>query len=209
MSVVQIGTSRITVVPVIRGLLSERDKVREMVMGAIPQAIAVSISKEELAGLKNMDEDLEYDMSEVETLYSDVLSGFGEVALPPPCFSVALEMSEKLAVPILPIDMNEELYSATYCTTVGTLDLIRESLFLKRLRKRLMRCASPDEFVITWDSLINRSKGFSLLAAEREEHMAGVLKRLSRKYSEVVAIIELERVEGVLSHLEGNSSEKG
>ncbi|HUV24408.1 MAG TPA: hypothetical protein VMW26_03160 [Methanomassiliicoccales archaeon] len=209
MSVVQIGTSRLTVVPVIRGLLSEGDKVREAVMGATPQAIAVSISKEELAGLKNMDEDLEYDMSEVETLYSDVLSGFGEVTLPPPCFSVALEMSEELDVPVLPIDMNEELYSATYCTLVGTVDLIRESLSLKRLRKKLMRCTTPDEFVITWDSLINRSKGFSLLAAEREEHMAGVLKRLSRKYSEVVAVIELERTKGVLSHLKGNSSENG
>jgi pheromone shutdown protein TraB len=207
MRVVQIGTSRLSVVPVIRGLLSEGDRVRAALMEATPQAIAVSISKEELAGLKNMDEDLEYDMSEVETLYSDVLSGFGEVALPPPCFSVALEMSKELDLPILPIDMNEELYSATYCTLVGTVDLIRESLFMKKLRKKLMRCKTPDEFVITWDSLINRSKGFSLLAAEREEHMAGVLKRMSRKYSEVVTFIERERVDGVLSHLKGNSSE--
>lgn len=204
MSSVQIGTTRLTVVSVIRGLLSEETKVQEAVMGAIPEAIAVSISKEELAGLRNMDEDLEYDMSDIETLYSDVLSGFGEVTLPPPCFSVALELSEELGVPILPIDMNEELYSATYCTLVGAVDLIRESLFLKKLRKKLMRCTTPADFVITWDSLINRSKGFSLLSAEREEHMAGVLKRLSRKYDDVVAVIELERVEGVLSHLTGN-----
>ena len=193
MSVVQIGTSRLTVVPVIRGLLSEGDKVREAVMGATPQAIAVSISKEELAGLKNMDEDLEYDMSEVETLYSDVLSGFGEVTLPPPCFSVALEMSEELDVPVLPIDMNEELFSDRYCELIGGMELVKESFFTHHLAKKKFNLENAEAFVLDYERKVNGGRGIQSLNAEREAHMVGTLKGLASHHQDVLCVIELER----------------
>lgn len=206
MRTVRRGNSVITVIPVIRGLVTEGERVLGAARESDPQAIAVSISREELSALRNLGDDIDYEMSEIETIFSDLLGRYGEVTLPPPCFSAALQAAEEIGVPLLPIDMNEELYSVTYVTMVGTLDLFKESLSVKRLRRKLSGCESPQEFVLKWDSLINKSKGFSQLSSERERHMAGVLARIARRYERVVAFIELERIDGVCWRLEGSSS---
>ena len=198
----------ITLVPVIRGLVSEGERVLEIAKQLRPKAMAISISKEELSALRNVGEDLDYEMSEIETAYSDLLGKYGEVALPPPCFSGALQAADELGIPVLPVDMNEEQYSATYVAVVGTLDLFKESLSIRRLRKKLSRCKTPDEFVIRWDALVNGSKGFDQLSSERERHMAGVLARMARRYDDLLAFIELDRAEGVAWRLQEPSLDK-
>jgi hypothetical protein len=206
MNVIERGDSRITILPVIRGLVSESNRVFDAAMRMGPEAIAVSISKEELSAMRNVGNEIDYEMSEIETVYSDLLERFGEVALPPPCFSAALQVSEELGIPILPVDMNEELYSVTYVTLVGTMDLFKESLSIKRLKRKLSRCEDPEEFILEWDALTNRSRGFDRLSSERERHMAGVLARMARRYHDILAIIELERSKGVVWRLESSPS---
>ncbi|MFP4545864.1 MAG: hypothetical protein ACLFPN_03330 [Methanomassiliicoccales archaeon] len=198
----EVNGSRVRILPCIKGLVSEGERVREAVENLNPDVLAISIGREELSGLRELEEDFEYEMSGIERAYADGLSEFGEVVLPPPCYTSALETAEGMGIPIIPIDMNEELYSATYCVSVGTADLIKESFLSKRVEKLRFDLSSPGEFVMDWDRRVNRSKGFSSLQAKREDHMAKVLRRMSKRYRNILAVVELERSEGVLSSLD-------
>ena len=200
MKVIQIGGSWLHLLPVVKGLVSEEDKVREAFDSVEPEVVGISISKEELAGLRQYDGG-EVEMSDIEECYAKFLSSFGDVRLPPPCYTRALRLADERDIPIIPLDMNEELFSATYCVTVGTMDLIKESVFVKRLRRMKFKADSPFDFVLDWDKRVNRTKGFSELQRQREQHMASVVKMLVSKYGKVLAIIEYERWDGVVDRL--------
>jgi hypothetical protein len=192
-----LGDSRLHMLPVIKGLVSEAERVRAVFKEIKPEALAASISREELAGLRAVSGEEEYEMSDIEWYYAQHLSRFGEVRLPPPCFLTAQQLADGEEIPIIPLDMNEDLYSAAYCTTVGTLDILRESFMVRRMKKIRFDLSSAEDFVIDWDSRVNRSKGFRGLQKEREEHMTKILARLARKYDTILAVIELERAEGI------------
>lgn len=202
MRTIDIRGSIITILPVVKGLVSEVERVRGAVEGLSPDVIAVSISKEELATLKQLEGEEEYDLSEVDLLYAELLSKFGEVSLPPPCFLAALQIADERSLPIIPLDMNEELFSATYVTTVRTTDLMKESFFIRRIKRVSFDQSSPTNLAIDWDRRLHRPKGFQILHRMREEHMAGVMSRLARRYSNIFAVVECERAEGVLEILE-------
>jgi len=197
MRTLRVGGSQVHILPAIKGLVSEAESVRNAFEDMAPNAVAVSVSKEELAGLRSVNGEEEYEMSDIEWCYAQYLSQFGEVRLPPPCYLAAQQLADEKRVPIIPLDMNEELYSAAYCTTVGTLDVLRESFMVKRIRRIRFDRSSAEDFVLDWDSRVNRSRGFRKLQMEREEHMARIITSMSRKYDEILAVVELERAEGL------------
>jgi pheromone shutdown protein TraB len=69
------------------------------------------------------------------------------------------------------------------------------------LKKKNFKAETARDFVLAWDKAVNSMKGFRNLENKREEHMASQLTRLSKKYSSVLAILELERTEGILQRL--------
>ncbi|MGB2825786.1 MAG: hypothetical protein WBC49_04020, partial [Thermoplasmata archaeon] len=58
-----VGDSSVHILPVIRGLTSEISTVREAFASVNPEAVAVSISKEEVDGLRNLPADFEPELS--------------------------------------------------------------------------------------------------------------------------------------------------
>lgn len=75
----------IHVLSVIKGLKSETEKVRKAFEETKPDVVAISLSREEVEGLKNIPDDYEPELSRYEEIYAEGLSRFGEVAAPPPC----------------------------------------------------------------------------------------------------------------------------
>ncbi len=199
---IELNNSKIFILPVIRGLISEERVVLEAFEKTSPDVVAISISKEELGGLKEVRGDEEYELNAVEMVYAKRLSEFGEVSLPPPCFLITLRVCEEENIPIIPLDMNEEIYSETYCCTVGTLDLLRESFLSKRMDRIKFDLCSPKRFILDWDERVNGTKGFRELQRRREEHMARVIEGLSRHYQNILCVVELERCDGLISSLE-------
>lgn len=198
----------IHIVPVIRGLESEVEVVRSAFDEIAPDAVAVSISKEELAGLRELRGDEEFELSSMEMAYADQLSNFGVVRMPPPCFLAALQLCLENEIPIVPLDMNEELYTDTYCEVVGTLDILKESMMAKRVHKVKFSLESPETFVRDWDARINRSRGFRTLQESREEHMARAVMNLTKRFRRAMVVLEVERVEGTISRLESNADNR-
>lgn len=201
MRTIELGTSRIAVLPVVKGLVSEADEVSNAFSEVRPEAIAVSISREELEALRNREDYDRYEPSDLEIIYQAFLERWGEVRIPPPAFVRAMDIAEREGCPIVPLDMNDQVYTETYCDKVSTIDMIRESLFARRATGKRYDLSSPAAFAISWDRRVNVS-GFRELEDARERHMAGVLRTMSRRYRIVLAVIEVERCDGVLAQVD-------
>jgi hypothetical protein len=203
MSGVTIARDRCTihVVGVIKGLKSETDKVREAFDDVNPDKIAISLSPEELEGLRNIPEDYEPELSRYEEIYADGLSKFGEVAAPPPCYVATLELAEHSKIPVIPVDMNEQEYSDLYCAVVPGTTLFRHSTRTWILKRRSFSNDSPEAFVKAWDKVVNGLDAFRIIEERRAQSMAKGIRDACKDSRELLAIIELERTEDVISLL--------
>jgi hypothetical protein len=207
MRTIELGTSRIALLPVVKGLVSEAEAVSAAFADFRPEAIAVSISREELDALRKREDYELYEPSDLEIIYQAFLERFGDVRIPPPAFVRAMELADLEGTAIVPLDMNDEVYTEVYCGKVRTSDMIRESFFAKRATGKQYDLTSPAAFAVSWDRRVNRA-GFRALEEAREEHMAKVLRVLAKRYRSVLAVIECERCEGIAAKLEtgGESS---
>jgi len=199
---VDLNGATIRILPVVKGLVSEEEVVTEAMRSFSPDAVGISISKEDLAGLRRKEDYDRYEPSVLEVAYGNCLAAFGKVRIPPPCYVRALDLCYEGGVHIIPIDMNEEEYSEAYCENVGALDLMKESFFSKGADRKKFDFSSPAEFAIDWDRKVNRSKGFRTLVRMRERHMAEVLAAMTGKYKKILAVVECERAKGIEEALE-------
>ena len=109
MKQIKIENSIVTILSTVKGLVSDSELVKNAVNAISPDVIAVSISKEELAGLKDMEPTDEVELNDIELVYAAMLEEFGEVATPSPYLITALNTAVSQNIPILPIDMNLSL----------------------------------------------------------------------------------------------------
>jgi pheromone shutdown protein TraB len=199
---VEVNGSRVHVLGVVKGLVSEEEKVESAIANLSPDVIGLSVSKEQLAALRSPDAWAEYELSPLESAYKTLMQEFGEVRLPSPAFVKALEIAESSKVPVIPIDMNDNDYTEVYCQKVGAMDLVREGAFSKSVKRRKFDGASPESLAIDWDRRVNKAKGFRKLEAERERHMARALVKLCSRYRNVLALVDCERADGVIGQLD-------
>ncbi len=201
---VEVKGSRVHVLGVVKGLVSEEGKVESAIANLSPDVIGLSVSKEQLAALRSPEAWDEYELSPLESAYKTLMQEFGEVRLPSPAFVKALEIAESSKVPVIPIDMNDNDYTEVYCQKVGAMDLVREGAFSKSVKRRKFDGASPESLAIDWDRRVNKAKGFRKLEAERERHMARALVKLCSRYRTVLALVDCERADGVIGRLDGS-----
>ena len=198
---VEVDGSAVHVLGVVKGLVSEEAKVTKAVGEVGPQAIGISVSKEQLAALRSPEAWQEYELSPLESAYQQLMASFGEVRLPSPAYVKAMQMAESSSTPLIPIDMNDAEYTERYCDHVKALDLVREGAFGRGVRRRSFDGDSPEALAKDWDRRVNRAKGFRRLEEARERHMARALERMASRYRRILAVVEVERAEGVARHL--------
>jgi hypothetical protein len=201
MDVVVLGGCRVHVMPVIRGLVSESERVAEAFGELRPEAVALSIGREELEALKAHSGENVPPENVEEEVYVRGLSGFGEVRKPPPCFVAALSACTEGGIPIHPLDMDDEQYSSTYVASVSTVDILLTNVREGRLRKWVSKAAAPADFVREWDAVVNQSAGYRKLVAEREAFLARRIRQLASRYGVLLVLIDVERAKGVLGRL--------
>jgi hypothetical protein len=195
---VSVNGADVYFVDVVRGLKSEADRVKDAIRKTKPEILAMSVSSEEIAGLKEYAKDPhEVEMSRYEELYARNLARFGDVFLPPPCFLAGIEAAENDGVEIVGIDMDDGSHTEAYCALVSGGELFRHTIRFNFLRLRSFRAGTPEEFVKLWDRRVNNLRGFRELERERERHMAEGLRRLSSAGRRMMAIVDAERAEQV------------
>jgi len=196
-----IGGCEVHVLSVIKGLKSETEKVRKAFEEVRPDKVLISLSKEELEGLKNIPEDFDPELTRYEEIYAEGLGRFGEVAAPPPCYVAALELGVHFEVPVVPIDMDEQSYTELYCAVVGGGTLFRHSTRTWVLKRRKFSTDSPEAFVLAWDRAVNNLEGFRMIEAKRAEQMAKATRNAADGAKRMLAVIELERAGDVVKLL--------
>ena len=195
--------STIRFVGVVRGLKSEAEKVAKAFAEFKPELLAMSVSVEEIAGLRDyIKEPYEVEMSRYEELYAKHLSKFGDVFLPPPCFLAGIEEADKAGIEIVAIDMDDDTHSAAYCALVSGRELLRHTTRFNFLKTRGFKAETPEQYAKEWDKRVNNLRGFRELEAEREKFMAkNVFALASRSKKRILIMIDAERSGGFLSHL--------
>jgi len=187
----------IHVLPVIKGLVSEAESVQKAFDTVHPDKVAISVSKEELEGLKNLPDDFEPELSRYEEIYAQGLGRFGKVAAPPPCYVAALELAEHSGVPLVPVDLDEESYTELYCSAVPGSTLFRHSTRTWILKRRNFGAETPEEFVKAWDKAVNRLEGFEIIERKRAEAMARGILNACNGAKHILAVVEFERASDV------------
>jgi len=189
------------ILSVIKGLKSETEKVRKAFEETKPDVVAISLSREEVEGLKNIPDDYEPELSRYDEIYAEGLGRFGEVAAPPPCYVATLELAQHEGIPLIPVDMDEQSYTDLYCAVVPGTALFRHSTRTWLLKRRTFSDDGPEQFVIAWDKAVNNMEGFRLIESKRAEAMAKGIRKACQKSQSVLAVIELERASDVLGIL--------
>ena len=203
MDEVRIGETPVRIMPAVRGLPSETAGVRAAIEAARPSVVALSIGPEELKTLRYYDGGpLEPDNFE-EEIYVAGLSAWETPVKPPPCFAEAIRASDNRHLRVEALDMDELTYTENYVDCVSALEVVFQGRLERRLLKKHFAATTPRDFVLEWDAEVNGSPGFAKLQGRRESFMASRLREISRGGGPVLAVIEVERVRGVLTALRG------
>ncbi len=203
MEEIRLGEASVSLFPSVRGLPSEGSAVKQAIEAAGPDVVALSVSAEELEALRTYrGAKLEPDTAEEEA-YVAGLSAWEEPIMPPPCFTQAARIAAARGIRLEALDLSEEDYTDAYTRNVTTMELLLQGRMETRLLKKRFRVSTPQEFALAWDAEVNRTAGFARLQRERETHMAARLRELARARSRVFAVVEVERVKGVLAALRG------
>jgi len=201
---VTVGDCSVDILPVIKGLVSEYDRVKDAVNDGY-DTFAVSLGKEDIVAVGMRDElKDEQELEDLDHVYLHYLSEFGETGVPSPAFSALVDACNELSVPVAALDMEEEVFSKVYCDTISTFELLKEGRMARKAFKKNFDMSSPETFVKEWDSFVNSPKGFRELCRMRERYMAGRIKVLAKNSKSILAVIETERINGIMSLLEKN-----
>lgn len=191
----------VSLLPAIKGLVSDGSMVKDVIETDDFDCVGLSISKEEITGLRNYECFEEQEIGPLEAAYGRLLVNFGEVMLPPPCFQDAVKKGDEMGIPVIPLDMDDETYTDAFCNSVTVMDMFRESIISKRILKKRFDVSDKESFVMDWDRRVNRPKGFRRLERLREEHIALRISDVATHYKRPLAIVELERAPGVIDVL--------
>jgi len=202
------GQCSIHILPVIKGLVSETESVKKAFETLHPDMVAISLSKEELDGLRNMPDDYEPELTRYEEMYAKGLSKFGDVAAPPPCYVAAIELADHEGIPLVPVDLDEEAYTELYCASVPGSTLFRHSTRTWLLKRRSFKADTPEQFVKAWDKAVNKLEGFDTIEAKRTESIAQGILGASAKSRSLLAVVEIERADDVCKLVDAECSAK-
>jgi hypothetical protein len=198
----EIGKCRVDILPIVKGLVSEAEKVKEAYGKC--EAYAVALGIEEIVALKNREaiEDIQ-ELSEIDEVYAHHLSSFGTVESPTPAYCELIDLCSKDSIEVIPLDMNNDEFSIMYINNVKTMEFVKEHRLAKKGMKRSFDMSSPESFVISWDRYLNKVKGYQRVSQKREEFIAAQIKDIAKYRHSLLAVIEVERMESILLHIGG------
>ena len=203
---IEIGKCRVDLLPVVKGLVSEAEKVRKA-YGRY-EAYSASLGIEEIVALKQREEieDIQ-ELSEIDMVYVHHLSNFGEIESPTPAFCELIDLCSKDSVDVIPLDMNNEEFTEMYVNTVKTMEFVKEHRLAKKGMKRRFDMSSPESFAISWDDYLNKVKGYWKVSQKREEYMASQIRDIAKYRHSLLAVVEVERIKNILKIIEGGGTQ--
>ncbi|MBI4416643.1 MAG: hypothetical protein HY557_06650 [Euryarchaeota archaeon] len=191
------GDARLVLLPAIRGLVSEGERVRRAIEEVQPEAVGLTVGREDLAALESYDGSEHPPANWEEELYVAGLSQWGDVRKPPPCFVEAVRLAKERGLILRALDFNDEDYTEKYVELVTAWDLLGHTRLHKKAGKHRWEATTPEEFVLEFDRFVSEPEGYVALERAREGHIAQRLAKLARKHRSLLAVVEYERATAV------------
>lgn len=193
----KIGDCMIDILPVVKGLVSEANNVKEHYGRYEAYAVALGIeSIEAIRRRSEIDED-DYELSEIDIVYAHKLSIFGEVQMPTPAFTELIDLCAKNDANVIPLDMDDNEFTTMYIENIKTMEFVKEHRLAKKAMKKKFNMTSPETFVSEWDRFLHGVKGYAKIDRNRELYIANQLADISKYRRSVLALIEIERADNV------------
>lgn len=205
-----LGDCRLTILPSVKGLASERGLVEAAILKVKPRCLAVGISPGEIDGLRQLavsgEKPPEFFLSQYEEIYHKGLAFLAakqedKVILPPPAFDGAVKLGVEKGLELEGIDLEEVAYTTAYIKHITRWQWLRQGMRLKKLKKRPWGSIVPSDFALEYDDALCALPGYAALERTREEAMAQRLLELAEEHDSILAIIELPRVKGIIERL--------
>ena len=199
-----IGGKEVLFFGTIKGLVSEREKLKELFKDFKAQVMLLGISPEEFSGLeKYLKEPFEIDPDDYEVIYALKLEKYGEVGLPVPTYLEAFAIAKNNGVKIIPIDMPDKEYSDLFVNIIDFFHIMHFNFRKRKVWRKNFEADTPEEFIMLWDKEVNKIPQYRKIENEREKYMGRKIKELLEERNEerIMVIIELERLYGVLDIL--------
>jgi hypothetical protein len=199
---VKVGECDVDILPFVNGLQSEADKVRKAYGRHEAYGIAMSIEGiQALECRADLDDDA-FAIGELDLVYADKMGRFGTVEMPSPAACALVDLCKESGTGPIPLDMNEAEFTELYCSTVKTLDFVREHRHAKKGMKKMFEAETPEDLAIEWDRFVNEIDSYRAVSEKREEYIAEQIRDVSRYRKSLLVLLEVERCDGVTALLE-------
>lgn len=196
------GGGTVDILPVVNGLMPEAEKVRSA-YGKY-EAYGASMGIEGLEAIR-MREQIGMggmEVSELDIVYSKRMSEFGEVVAPSPAFCEIVDLCAKDGRQVIPLDMSDYEYDTAYIECVSAIEFTAEHRLAKKGVRRRFAATTPEDLAREWDRMVSRVRGYRELSRRREKHIAKEIAETMRFRGTLLAIVEVERADGVAALLE-------
>ena len=194
---------RLDIIPIIKGLVSEKEKVVEALSKNDYETAGVSWGIEEIEAVKRRAEITgDNETNDIDVVYLYKLKSFGDVDMPDPAFTYVVDEFSKKGVSVIPLDMSDDEFAEAYCKEVSTWDFLKENKIVAKAMKKEFTTSSPENFIMEWDSLINEIKGYRKMNALKEEFIAQQILDITKYRKNALILVDYERSERIISLLE-------
>ncbi len=202
----KIGNCNVDLLPIVKGLVSEADKVNEA-YGRY-EAYSVALGIEEITAVKHRDEiEDEQELSELDMVYVHHLSNFGEIQSPTPAYCELIDLCSADSINVIPLDMNNIDFTEMYVNTVKATEFVKEHRLAKKGMKQRFDMSSAEAFAISWDDYVNKVKGYAAVSRKRERFIAEQIVDISKYRGSLLAVVEVERLNNIVSHIKTITNE--
>ena len=163
-----VGKCRVDILPVVNGLASEAEKVKQAYGGY--DAYAASMGIESLEALRKREQigmdDIE--VSELDVIYAKKMSEFGDIITPSPAFCEIVDLCARDGINVIPLDMNDYDYDTAYMDCIKVTEFTSEHRLAKKGLKKKMDASTPEELAVMWDRHVSTVKGYGRLSRRRK-----------------------------------------
>jgi len=193
----QVGDCKVDILPIVSGLVSESQKVRDA-YGRY-EAYAVSLGIEGVEAVRRRKEipDDMYEISELDIVYAERMSYFGEVEAPSPAFCELVDLCTADGISVIPLDMKDEDFDTAFMNCVSAFQFTNQHRLAKKGMKVKLDIASPEAMAKSWDAFVSQNKGLHKLDLFREQYIAKEIRSTAKYRKSLLAVIECERADGV------------
>lgn len=198
---IAVGGCRVDILPVVNGLVSEVQKVRDRYGRYEAYAVALGIEGIEAVKRRKSLPDESFEVNELDIVYAERMTYFGEVQLPSPAFCEIIDSCTRDGVSVIPLDMTDEAFDDLYIKHVSAFQFTNQHRLAKKGMKAKLDMSSPEAMAKSWDLYISKNRGLRKLDEERERYMAAEIKDIARFRKSLLAVIECERADGVAALL--------